>query len=48
MRGYCLISVDDIKRVAREYLVAGSVTATLVPPPAGKTATGTGSLATKQ
>jgi len=39
------IGVDDIKRVAREYLVAArSVTGTLAPP----TATGAGSLATKQ
>jgi len=43
------IGVDDIKQVAREYLVAArSVTGTLAPPPAGETATGTGSLATKQ
>jgi zinc protease len=43
------IGVNDIKRVAREYLVAArSVTGTLAPPTAGKTTTGTGSLATKQ
>jgi zinc protease len=42
-------AVDDIKRVAHEYLVAArSVTGTLVPPPAGETATRAGPLATKQ
>jgi zinc protease len=42
------IGVDDIKQVAREYLVAArSVTGTLAPPPAGETATGAGSFATK-